>query len=229
MIKKIFSILFKLAVYFFVFSILTVVIYKVINPPITPLMVIRSVEYLFSGEPVKIDKEWVSYDEISPKVFKALIAAEDARFMFHKGFDWKAIQAAERYNERMDGEKLRGASTISQQTAKNTFLWLGRNYIRKGLEAYFTVLIEAIWGKQRILEVYANVIEWGWGIYGIQAASQHYFGKDAKNLTTQEAAFLAAVIPNPRRWIANQPSSYIRQRANWIMGRMNSVAIPRKK
>jgi monofunctional biosynthetic peptidoglycan transglycosylase len=229
MIKKIFSILFKLAIYFFVLSILTVVIYKVINPPITPLMVIRSFEYLFSGKQVKIDKEWVSYDEVSPKVFKALVAAEDARFMFHKGFDWKAIQAAERYNEQMDGEKLRGASTISQQTAKNTFLWLGRNYIRKGLEAYFTVLIEAIWGKQRILEVYVNVIEWGWGIYGIQAASQHYFGKDAKNLTTQEAAFLAAVVPNPRRWIANQPSSYIRHRANWIMGRMNSVAIPRKK
>ena len=147
--------------------------------------------------------------------------------MRHKGFDWKAIDAAQKYNERMKGRKVRGASTVTQQTAKNTFLWPTRSWIRKGLEAYFTVLIEAVWGKQRILEVYVNVIEWGEGIYGVQAASQYYFNKDADELTNREAALLAAIIPNPRRWSASNPTPYIERRANWIMGRMNSVAIPK--
>lgn len=227
MIKKIAIILFKTFIYFLISSVLIVVIYKVINPPITPLMVIRAFEYIFEGREVKIDKSWASYEEINKKLFKALVSGEDARFMTHKGFDWKAIKAAQRYNDRMDGEKKRGASTITMQTAKNTFLWHGRNYVRKALEAYFTVLIEAIWGKKRIIEVYANVIEWGYGIYGAQAASRYYFGKDAKDLTTQEAALLAAVVPNPRRWNAGAPTPYIRKRANWIMSRMNSVAIPR--
>ncbi|MGB9702170.1 MAG: monofunctional biosynthetic peptidoglycan transglycosylase [Candidatus Kapaibacteriota bacterium] len=227
MIKKIAIILFKTFIYFLISSVLIVVIYKVINPPITPLMVIRAFEYIFEGREVKIDKSWASYEDINKKLFKALVSGEDARFMTHKGFDWKAIKAAQRYNDRMDGEKKRGASTITMQTAKNTFLWHGRNYVRKALEAYFTVLIEAIWGKKRIIEVYANVIEWGYGIYGAQAASRYYFGKDAKDLTTQEAALLAAVVPNPRRWNAGAPTPYIRKRANWIMSRMNSVAIPR--
>jgi monofunctional biosynthetic peptidoglycan transglycosylase len=227
MIKKIAIILFKTFIYFLISSVLIVVIYKVINPPITPLMVIRAFEYIFEGREVKIDKNWASYEDINKKLFKALVSGEDARFMTHKGFDWKAIKAAQRYNDRMDGEKKRGASTITMQTAKNTFLWHGRNYVRKALEAYFTVLIEAIWGKKRIIEVYANVIEWGYGIYGAQAASRYYFGKDAKDLTTQEAALLAAVVPNPRRWNAGAPTPYIRKRANWIMSRMNSVAIPR--
>jgi monofunctional biosynthetic peptidoglycan transglycosylase len=227
MIKKIAIILFKTFIYFLISSVLIVVIYKVINPPITPLMVIRAFEYVFEGREAKIDKSWVSYEEINKKVFKALVSAEDGRFMTHKGFDWQAIKAAQRYNDRMDGEKKRGASTISMQTAKNAFLWHGRNYVRKALEAYFTVLIEAIWGKKRILEVYANIIEWGYGIYGVQAASKYYFGKEAKDLTTQEAALLAAVVPNPRRWNAGAPTNYIRRRTNWIMSRMNSVAIPR--
>lgn len=227
MIKKIAIIFFKTFIYFLISSVLIVVIYKVINPPITPLMVIRAFEYIFEGREVKIDKSWASYEEINKKLFKALVSGEDARFMTHKGFDWKAIKAAQRYNDKMDGEKKRGASTITMQTAKNTFLWHGRNYVRKALEAYFTVLIEAIWGKKRIIEVYANVIEWGYGIYGAQAASRYYFGKDAKDLTTQEAALLAAVVPNPRRWNAGAPTPYIRKRANWIMSRMNSVAIPR--
>lgn len=227
MIKKIFKIILKATIYFFVISILLVAVYTVINPPITPLMVIRSFEYLFTGEPVRIDKEWVAYNEINKNVFRALVGAEDGRFMSHKGFDWKAIERAQKYNERMDGKKKRGASTISMQTAKNAFLWNGRNYFRKGLEAYFTVLIEAVWGKKRILEVYVNIIEWGDGIYGIQAAAQHYFGKDAKNLTNSEAAALAAVVPNPRRWDAAHPTNYIRKRTSWILGRMNSVAIPK--
>lgn len=206
---------------------MVVAIYTVINPPITPLMILRTIEYAFSGEEIRLKKQWASYEEINKKVFKALVAAEDARFMRHKGFDWKAIEAAQRYNERMKGKKKRGASTISMQTAKNVFLWHGRNYLRKALEAYFTVLIEAVWGKKRILEVYVNVIEWGHGIYGVEAASQYYFGKPTNELSTYQVALLAAVVPNPRRWDAGKPSPYIRKRANWIIGRMNSVAIPK--
>jgi monofunctional biosynthetic peptidoglycan transglycosylase len=228
MIKKIIKFLFKAFIAFILISVLTVAVYTVINPPFTPLMFLRASEYLFSGEPVKIDKDWMSYDEIDKKVFRALVAAEDARFMTHNGFDMRAIKAARRYNEIMKGKKKRGASTITMQTAKNTFLYHGRNYIRKGLEAYFTVLIEAVWGKKRILEVYANVIEWGYGIYGVNAASKFYFGKDASNLTKREAALLAAVVPNPRRWDAGHPTKYILRRANWVMGRMNSVAIPKE-
>lgn len=208
-------------------SVLSVAIYTVINPPFTPLMFFRTFEYLFEGEPVQIDKDWMSYDEIDKKIIRALVAAEDARFMTHEGFDWRAIKAARRYNERMDGKKKRGASTITMQTAKNTFLWHGRNYVRKALEAYFTVLIEAVWGKKRILEVYVNIIEWGNGVYGANAAAQAYFGHDASKLTKQEAALLAAVVPNPRRWSPATPTRYILRRANWIKGRMNSVAIPK--
>lgn len=192
-------------------------------------MVLRTFEYAFSGQPIRLEKDWKSYEEINPKVFKALVAAEDARFMRHNGFDWKAIEAAQRYNELMKGKKVRGASTISMQTAKNVFLWPSRNYVRKALEAYFTVLIEAVWGKKRILEVYANVIEWGYGIYGIEAASQYYFNKSSSELTTNQIALLVAVVPNPRRWDPSKPTPYIRKRANWIIGRMNSVAIPKVK
>lgn len=227
MFGKIFKFLFKAFIAFLLISVLTVAVYTVINPPFTPLMFFRAFEYLFAGEQVKIDKDWMSYDELDKKIFRAVVAAEDARFMTHNGFDWRAIKAARRYNEIMKGKKKRGASTISMQTAKNTFLWHGRNYIRKGLEAYFTVLIEAVWGKKRILEVYVNVIEWGNGIYGANAASQFYFGHDASTLTKREAALLAAVVPNPRRWDAGHPTNYIQRRANWVMGRMNSVAIPK--
>lgn len=227
MFKKVVYILLKVLFFLFLSSILIVAIYTVMNPPITPLMILRTIEYAFSGEEIRLKKQWVSYENINRKVFKALVAAEDARFMQHKGFDWKAIEAAQRYNERMKGRKKRGASTISMQTAKNVFLWHGRNYFRKGLEAYFTVLIEAVWGKKRILEVYANVIEWGHGIYGVEAAAQHYFGKSTNDLSTYQVALLAAVVPNPRRWDAGNPTPYIRKRANWIIDRMNSVAIPK--
>lgn len=229
MIKRIFILILKIIFCLILFSIILTAAYTVINPPVTPLMLIRSIEYITEGKPPKIDKDWVSYDKVSKKLLRAVVSAEDARFMRHKGFDWKAIEEAQKYNERMQGKKVRGASTISMQTAKNTFLWPTRSWVRKGLEAYFTVLIEAVWGKQRILEVYVNVIEWGEGIYGVQAASQYYFNKDADKLTTREAALLAAIIPNPRRWSASNPTPYIERRASWIMGRMNSVAIPKSK
>lgn len=215
------------AVGFVVLSVVSVFIFKYIPFPFTPLMPMRVVEGWFDGRSVGIDKSWKSYDEISPNFFRALLSGEDAKFMKHDGFDWKAIEAAKRYNEKNQGKKLRGASTVSMQTAKNAFLWQGRNYVRKALEAYFTVLIEKIWGKKRILEVYANIVEMGDGIYGVEAASRKYFNKSARDLTAGEAALIAAVLPNPRRWSPASPTSYIQRRAGFIQGRMKSIAIPK--
>lgn len=227
MFKKILVWTLRIVVGFIVGSAVLVAVYAVVRPPLTPLMLIRVVEGWFGGPSVGINKTWKSYDEISPHVFRALIAGEDGKFYQHSGFDWKAIEVAKKRNERAKGKKLYGASTISMQTAKNVFLWHGRNYVRKGLEAYFTVLIEAVWGKKRILEVYANVIEWGPGIYGVEAAAQTYFKKSAKDLTASEAALLAAVIPNPRRWSPAQPTGYILKRKGFILARMGSISLKR--
>lgn len=227
MLKVIWRFFWKSLLYFFITSIGIVVVYKFVPPPVTPIMVIRLFEGWFEGKNVGIKKEWVSYDNISKNMFRAVVSGEDARFMSHNGFDWDAIEAARRYNEIKKGRKLRGASTISMQTAKNAFLWHGRNYIRKALEAYFTILIEFIWGKKRILEIYVNIIEFGEGIYGVQSASKHFFNKDASKLTSREAALLAAVLPNPRRWSPNSPTPYIERRVAFIQGRMGSVVIPK--
>ena len=176
---------------FLTLSIGLVVIYGLLPPPITPLMVIR----LFQGE--GLSKDWVSYDEVSPYVFKAVIAGEDARFCEHFGFDLAAIGEAWQHNKK--SHRLRGASTITQQTAKNLFLWPSRGFVRKGFEAYFAVLLELFWDKRRILEVYVNVVEMGHGIYGVEAAAQAYYKKSAKDLTAEEAARLAAILPSPLR------------------------------
>ena len=176
-----------------------VLVYRVVPVPLTPLMVIR----LFEGEGLSHD--WVSYDEIAPAMIRSAIAAEDAKFCRHDGFDWEAINDALEAAE--DGERLRGGSTISQQTAKNVFLWPGRSWLRKGLEAGFTVLIETVWPKRRILEVYLNSVEFGPGVYGVEAAARFHFGKPAANLSSHEAALLAAVLPNPRRFSASRPSA----------------------
>lgn len=225
MLKKILIWSLRILVGFIVGSCVLVAVYAVFRPPLTPLMVIRVFEGWFNGKSVGINKTWKDYEEISPNVFKALISGEDGKFFTHEGFDWDAIERAKKRNEQAKGKKLYGASTISMQTAKNVFLWHGRNYVRKGLEAYFTVLIEAIWGKKRILEVYVNVIEWGDGIYGIEAASQFYFKKSAKDLTAAEAAQLAAVVPNPRRWNAAKPTGYIVKRKGFILARMSSISL----
>lgn len=207
---------------FILFAPIWVLIYKVIDPPITAHMIFKLVDG--NG----IHKEWADYEDISPNFFKAVVGGEDGRFMSHEGIDWKAVEDAKRYNERNKGKKMRGASTITMQTAKNTFLWHGRNYVRKGLEVYFTYLIEYIWGKKRILEVYANVVELGEGIYGVEEASQRFFGKSAKNLSPREAALLASVLPNPIRWSPAHPTPYIEKRVSFILGRMG-VAIPKAK
>ena len=227
MLKKTLLILSQTTVFMLLASVLTVATYSVINPPLTPVMIVNSVTAIFSDENIIPEKQWVAYEDISPNFFHAVLAAEDARFMRHKGFDWKAIEHARKYNERHAGKRKHGASTVTMQTAKNTFLLHQRNYIRKGLEAWFTVLIEALWQKRRILEVYANVIEFGDGLYGVEAASRKYFKKSAKKLSRRQASLLAAVLPNLHHWSPAKPSRYILRRAATIRARMNSVPIPK--
>ncbi len=185
-----------------------VLTHAVVPPPVTLLMVKRAL----AGD--GLDYRWRSIDDISPHLVAAVIAAEDARFCSHGGFDMKAIEQALEANA--EGRKLRGGSTISQQTAKNVFLWPGRDWIRKGLEAGYTVLIEAVWSKRRIEEVYLNVAEWGPGVYGAEAAARHWFGKGAADLSPREAARLAAILPSPRRYQAADPGPYVRRRAGRI-------------
>ncbi len=168
-----------------------------------------------------LDYRWRGLNDISPNLVNAAIAAEDARFCSHRGFDMEAIQKALDHNA--EGGRIRGGSTISQQTAKNVFLWPSRDWIRKGLEAGYTVLIETVWSKRRIMEVYLNVVEWAPGVYGAQAASRHWFGKDAADLTPREAARLAAILPAPRRYKAASPGPYVRRRASRIQAAMGTV------
>ncbi len=216
---------FRLIAFFLLASVALVLIYKVIDPPITPLMLMRPFEGLAGGEMVGVDKKWVSIDEVNPTLLRAVIAAEDGRFFVHNGVDWKAVDAAQKRNERSDGKKLYGASTITMQCARNVFLWQGRNYVRKGLELYFTYLMEFLWSKKRILEMYVNVIEWGDGVYGVEAASQKYFGIHASQLSAHQAALLASVLPNPRKWSPAQPTGYISHRASTIEARAAGVGL----
>jgi monofunctional biosynthetic peptidoglycan transglycosylase len=168
--------------------------------------------------------DWVPLSEISINMQKAVIASEDGTFLSHNGFDFTAMKKAFKNNNR--GRKLKGGSTISQQTAKNIFLWQGRSYLRKGLEAYFTLLIEVVWGKERIMEVYLNSIEMGEGVYGVEAAAQHWYGTSAANLTKNQAAGIAAILPNPRKYKATNSSSYIENRKSKIMRIMRHSARP---
>lgn len=221
-LKRVFRLVLKLILGFFLVSIGLTVLYKFVPVPITPLMVIRLYEQATDSEKsMKLYKDWVSMDKISKNAPQAVIASEDQKFMTHNGFDWDEMKKVWENNKQ--GKKVRGASTISQQTAKNVFLWPGRNLIRKGLEAYFTFLIEFIWGKERIMTVYLNVIEMGEGIYGIEAAAQHNFQKPAEKLSRNESALIAAVLPNPRRWTPSRPTPYILGRQAWILRQMNNL------
>ncbi|PZQ62411.1 MAG: monofunctional biosynthetic peptidoglycan transglycosylase [Phenylobacterium zucineum] len=192
----------------FVGPVIVVAVYRFVPPPVTFLMVQR----LFEGQ--GLDHRWVPLEKISPNLVRAAIAAEDARFCEHRGFDVAAIEKAMAANAK--GKKLRGGSTISQQTAKNVFLWPGRDWVRKGLEAWFTVLIEIGWGKERIMEVYLNSIEFGPGIYGAEAASQRFFKVPASRLTPTQAARMAAILPKPLGWKAAKPGPYVKRRAGSI-------------
>lgn len=217
--KTLFRFFWKSILYFFIISIGLTVVYKFIPVPFTPLMFIRLYEQKKADEELKWKRDWVSIDEMSINIQKAVIASEDGKFTSHNGFDFEYIEKAYKNNQK--GKSIKGGSTITQQTAKNVFLWPGRSYIRKGLEAYFTVLIEFIWGKERIMEVYLNSIEMGNGVYGIEAASQYWFNKSAKDLTKREAAAIAAILPNPLHYKAKNGSSYINRRTNAISKQMN--------
>jgi len=208
---------------FFGSSIVFTLLYRFINPPVTPLMVIRLAEQAFDGQPLRLKINWVALSDISPDLALAVVASEDNLFFEHHGFDIDAIEKAKVYNEKKHGRKVRGASTISQQTAKNVFLWPHRSWIRKGLEVYFTTLIELLWGKRRIMEVYLNVVEMGNGIYGAEAASRHYYDKPAIRLSRGESAILAAILPNPRKWNPVRPTSYLLQRQDWILWNMKNI------
>ncbi len=188
---------------------------------VTPLMVQRSVEFVFKGEMPKNSKTWVSIDDISPNMVQAVVTSEDNLFLSHYGFSLDDMTKAFEHNQK--GKRIRGGSTISQQTAKNVFLFPQRSYVRKGLEAYFTVLIELVWSKKRIMEVYLNVIEMGDGIYGVEAASQEYFGVHASQLSRSQAASIAACLPNPRRFNAGHPSGYIQRRKAHILSLMDKI------
>ena len=220
--KAIFRYFFKLFLWCFALSIGLVFVYKFVPVPVTPLMVIR---YFENDDPNKNlwKHDWLPIVEISKNLQLAVICSEDQNFLHHKGFDMEAIEKAFERNKK--GKRIRGASSISQQTAKNVFLWQGRSYLRKGLEAYFTVLIEIFWGKERIMEVYLNSIEMGDGVYGVEAASQHWYRKSAKLVSKREAAGIAAILPNPRKFKASNSSSYTERRKGRIMKHMNYVKL----
>jgi monofunctional biosynthetic peptidoglycan transglycosylase len=214
----------KVVLYFVLVSILWVLTYRFINPPVTLLMIMRNIERKSDGKSFKTEKKWVDFKDISDNMKRAAIAGEDQKFLYHIGFDIKAIGNAYHAN-KADSTKMKGGSTISQQTAKNVFLWPGRSWIRKGFEAYFTILIEIFWSKQRILEVYLNVIEMGDGIYGAEAAAQSYYGKSCRNLNRSQAAMIAACFPNPIRWTPVHPTRFILHRHYLIMKNIRRLGL----
>lgn len=214
--KRVLKFILNVLLWGFLVSLLWVFAHRFLPVPYTPLMVIRAFEQ--PEKPTNINRikhDWVSLEEISENAQLAVICSEDQLFLEHNGFDYQAIQKAMAYNKK--NKKIRGASTISQQTAKNVFLWPARSWLRKGLETYYTFLIEMLWPKERILEVYLNSIEMGPNIYGIEAASQYWFQKSARLLTKEEAAAIAAILPNPRNYKATPATPYIKKRKRWIL------------
>lgn len=186
-----------------------------------PIITITQIEGLVKYQ--KLDRDYISFDEMGKNVKKAVIASEDQNFYRHNGFDFQAIQKA--FADNQKGKKLKGGSTISQQTAKNVFLWNGRSYVRKGLEAIFTFIIEKVWSKDIILERYLNSIEMGQGVFGVEAASHYYFGKSAKDLTKSEAAWIAVILPSPKKYDPKNPSSGLQRKHNWVMRQMRNVVL----
>ena len=212
----------KFLIIFIGSSVLAVVMYRYVPVYVTPLMVIRAVEQKQADKPIKLKHKWLSLDKISHNMVQAVVASEDNLFMEHNGFDFDQIEKA--IKEAKSGKRNRGASTISQQTAKNVFLWNGGGWFRKGLEAYFTVLIELLWSKERIMEIYLNSIEMGYGIYGVGAVAKEHFNKKAAKLTKREAALIAATLPNPLRYNSANPSAYMRKRQRQIVSLMDKIA-----
>ena len=211
----------RLVIFFFASTILAVVAYRWLPVYVTPLMVIRCAQQVGRGETLQLHHHWVPLDSMSKYMPVAVMASEDQRFLEHHGFDFDAIDQA--LKERQSGKRQRGGSTISQQTAKNVFLWPKASWVRKGLEVYFTGLIEIVWGKHRIMEVYLNSIEMGDGIYGAEAVAQLHFGHPASELTRSNCALIAATLPNPLRFSSKEPSAYMLKRQTWIMRQMKHI------
>ena len=214
-----------IVVAFFASTILSVIIYRFVPVFVTPLMVIRVIEQIGDGKEIKMKHSWTSIDHMSKYMPVAVIASEDANFLEHHGFDFEAIEKAAKRNIDHPEKRKLGASTISQQTAKNVFLWPGRSWARKGFEAYFTTLIELLWSKQRIMEVYLNSIETGDGIYGVEAVAKAHFNCKASELTRSQCALIAVTLPNPRRFSSKNPSSYILKRQARIEREMRYVPL----
>ena len=223
-ISNFFKWILKLAILFFVISVLLVFAMRWINPITSSIMIQRQISGLFDGEFELVKYHWVSYDDVSKYMPIAIVAAEDQNFPNHFGFDFKQIEKALKENKR--GRRVRGASTITQQVAKNLFLWEGKSFVRKGVEAYFTLLIELLWDKERILEVHMNIAEMGDKIFGVGTASVAYFKIPAAKLSIRQAALLAAVLPNPKKYSAVKPTGYVRGRQNWIVRQINSLGGP---
>lgn len=212
---------------FFGSTILVTVLYRFMPVYYTPLMFIRCFQQIGEGKSIRMHHHWVPMSEISPHMPVAVMASEDQRFLLHHGFDYQAIEKAALHN--LEGKKKYGASTISQQTAKNVFLWPGRSWVRKGFEAYFTVLIEFMWSKQRIMEVYLNSIEMGDGIYGVDAVAADHFATDAADLSRSQCALIAATLPNPRKFSSKDPSAYMLKRRSQIEHEMKFIpSFPRE-
>lgn len=214
MLRSLFRRLLRYCFYFVALSVLLVLSMRWIPPVGSGMMIERKVESWINGEPIDLQRTWRPWSELPDNLKIAVIAGEDQKFAEHWGFDIAAIRAAIEHNQ--SGGTLRGASTLSQQVAKNIFLWSGRSWLRKGLESWFTVLIELLWSKQRILEVYLNSAEWGDGVFGAEAAARYHFGIGAPYLSNQQASLLAAVLPNPRAWSARKPGPHVTRRAKWI-------------
>lgn len=222
--RKLKTLIFKILVIFLLVSVGSVFVFRFIPIPVTILMIQRCGEQLWNGQSLKLKKDWVSLDKMPNSVQLAVVCSEDQNFLWHHGFDFEAIKEAVKYNEKNKNrkrKKVRGASTITQQTAKNAFLFPARSFIRKGLEVYFTFLIELLWNKERIMEVYLNIIEMGEGVYGIEAASQEFFNKPSNRMTAAQSALIAAVLPNPRKYSVKKPSAYVRGRQAAILRQMN--------
>ncbi len=220
--KSIGALVLKVALWFLGITFVWVLLTGLVPVFFTPLMVVRMVEQKSAGKPIFFRKDWVPLEEISDNLVLAVICSEDQHFEEHNGFDIEAIQKAIENNKKRKrkGRPVQGASTISQQVAKNVFLWQGRSWVRKGFEVYFTFMIETFWSKRRIMEVYLNVIEMGDGVYGAEAASLHYYRKHAADLSRQEAAGIASILPNPRKWSPVNPGPYIAKKQQWIVHQM---------
>lgn len=225
MLRKTGKIIKSVLVLIFASTILAVIAYRFIPVMATPLMFIRCFEQIGDGESVKLHHSWISLDEMPRSMPLAVMASEDQNFMHHHGFDYGAIERAAK--ENLEGGRIRGGSTISQQTAKNVFLWPGRSWLRKGLETYFTFLIELFWSKERIMEVYLNSIEMGDGIYGVEAVAEQNFNRTAAELTRADCALIAATLPNPRHFSSKHPGPYMRKRQRWILRQMNYMTFKR--